>query len=145
MKNKMKFYGGEIIFFCLFSSMVTAQPSEKWDGYWEKRPPIHEHAKVADYPELFSSSALVWIRIYQTVIASQDLPSCVFHPSCSRFAFDAIKQYGAIKGILLSTDRLMRCNPFAYKYYQFDGSKFADPVLKYQIPDKNAQPTNLKK
>lgn len=134
-----------ILYFFFLWGVASSQESQKWPDYWEIPTHLSEKPAPDHSIGLFRSSALVWIRIYQTVIASQDLPSCVFHPSCSRFAFDAIKQYGAIKGILLSTDRLMRCNPFAYKYYQFDGSKFADPVLKYQIPDKNAQPTNLKK
>ncbi|UCH64305.1 MAG: membrane protein insertion efficiency factor YidD [Fidelibacterota bacterium] len=72
-----------------------------------------------------------WIRVYQKAISTQDLPSCVFHPSCSRFALGALREYGSVKGYLLTADRLLRCNPFAYFYYPFDGEKFVDPVSTY--------------
>ena len=106
----------------------------KWSGYWERPLIVPEcHISTHHYPSFYQSSALVWIRIYQKGISSQDLPSCVFHPSCSRFAFGSIEQYGVLKGILLASDRLLRCNPFAPKYYQFDGEKFSDPVYRYDI------------
>jgi len=122
------------IILLLHGSGIYAQQSSKWDGYWEKpldfTPEPHiQHTS----PGLFQSSALVWIRIYQNGISSQDLPACVFHPSCSRFAFGAIERYGLFRGILLAGDRLLRCNPFAHNYYQFDGEKFSDPVTNYQI------------
>lgn len=37
---------------------------------------------------------------------------CRFYPSCSSYANDAIRQYGLIKGIVVSLLRLSRCNPF---------------------------------
>ena len=115
--------------------MSFSQNRGKWDDYWEKPldSRITEHLQAHEVPGLFQSSALVWIRIYQKGISSQDLPSCVFHPSCSRFAFGAIEEFGAAKGVLLAGDRLLRCNPFAHNYYQFDGEKFSDPVYRYSF------------
>lgn len=116
---------------------LIAQNQAKWDDYWEK--PINEmqislHNQKT--PGFFQASALVWIRIYQKSVSSQDLPSCVFHPSCSRFAFGAIERFGPVKGILLAGDRLLRCNPFAHNYYKFDGEKFSDPVEWYDLTPK---------
>ncbi|MCK4639728.1 MAG: membrane protein insertion efficiency factor YidD [Candidatus Marinimicrobia bacterium] len=123
-----------LIFIAIVTEVASSQNTPKWIGYWEKPLTLHRsELKNYQYPGFFQSSALVWIRIYQKGISSQDLPSCVFHPSCSRFAFGAIKQYGVFKGILLAGDRLLRCNPFAHKYYQFDGEKFSDPVNRYSI------------
>jgi putative membrane protein insertion efficiency factor len=123
-----------LIFITIMTKVASSQDTLKWSGYWEKPLTVPEyHISTHQYPGFFQSSALVWIRIYQKGISSQDLPSCVFHPSCSRFAFGAIEQYGAFKGILLASDRLLRCNPFAHKYYQFDGEKFSDPVNRYNI------------
>jgi len=117
----------------VIASLVSAaEELPKWHDYWEKPlgyPTIQIHEHKA--PGFFQSSALVWIRIYQKGISSQDLPACVFHPSCSRFAFGAIEEFGAIRGVLLAGDRLLRCNPFANKYYQFDGEKLIDPVYRY--------------
>jgi uncharacterized protein len=53
------------------------------------------------------------IRGYQAAI-SPNLPpgTCRFYPSCSHYGFQAIYKYGAIKGGLMATWRLLRCNPF---------------------------------
>ena len=56
---------------------------------------------------------LVLIRLYQKII-SPALPAntCRFYPSCSRYGFEAVKKYGAIKGTYLAVHRIIRCNPF---------------------------------
>lgn len=123
----------------LICGIVTASARDRsqWTDYWEKPIEQTRHPKVAEQvPDFFQSAALVWIRIYQKSISSQDLPSCVFHPSCSRFAFGAIERFGPVKGILLAGDRLLRCNPFAHHYYKFDGEKFSDPVERYDFTPK---------
>ncbi|MDO8581526.1 MAG: membrane protein insertion efficiency factor YidD [bacterium] len=37
---------------------------------------------------------------------------CRFTPTCSQYAREALKRYGAIKGLILATKRILRCNPF---------------------------------
>ena len=56
---------------------------------------------------------LALIRAYQKVI-SPTLPegTCRFYPSCSHYGYQAIYKYGAIKGSLMATWRILRCNPF---------------------------------
>ena len=55
--------------------------------------------------------ALAAIRFYQRHI-SPGLPrSCRFEPTCSRYAYGAIEQYGAVRGIAMGAWRIMRCNP----------------------------------
>ena len=52
------------------------------------------------------------IKIYQLSL-SRILPSsCRFVPSCSEYAIQAISTHGAIKGIYLSSIRILKCNPF---------------------------------
>ena len=53
------------------------------------------------------------IRVYQTVVSSQDLEACNFEPSCSHFSAKAIRRGGFFKGLLLTADRLSRCHFFA--------------------------------
>ena len=38
---------------------------------------------------------------------------CIYTPTCSEYAITAIKKYGAFKGFLLASWRILRCNPFA--------------------------------
>ncbi|KPJ77650.1 MAG: hypothetical protein AMJ54_07155 [Deltaproteobacteria bacterium SG8_13] len=56
--------------------------------------------------------ALVAIRVYQLVLSPLFGPTCRFHPSCSEYSFQAIKQYGPLKGFQLGVRRLFRCHPF---------------------------------
>jgi putative membrane protein insertion efficiency factor len=38
---------------------------------------------------------------------------CKYHPSCSRYAIDALRRYGLLKGSALAVWRLLRCNPWS--------------------------------
>ena len=40
-------------------------------------------------------------------------PTCKYHPSCSRYASDALRKYGPVKGFLKAVWRLLRCNPWS--------------------------------
>jgi putative membrane protein insertion efficiency factor len=55
---------------------------------------------------------LACIRAYQLVISPWTLPSCRFTPTCSEFARQAITAFGAGRGLVLATRRLLRCHPF---------------------------------
>ena len=41
-------------------------------------------------------------------------PTCKYHPSCSQYASDAIRKYGAVRGSLKAAWRLLRCNPWSH-------------------------------
>jgi putative membrane protein insertion efficiency factor len=55
---------------------------------------------------------LVVIKAYQVAISPLLPPSCRFHPSCSRYGFEAIRVHGSAKGLTLASWRLLRCNPW---------------------------------
>jgi putative membrane protein insertion efficiency factor len=42
---------------------------------------------------------------------------CRYVPSCSQYAIDAIKKYGAFRGAWRAFKRIMRCHPFGGKGY----------------------------
>ncbi|MFH2104528.1 MAG: membrane protein insertion efficiency factor YidD [Chloroflexota bacterium] len=67
-------------------------------------------------------SVLALIRLYQNTL-SRAMPAntCHFYPSCSHYGYQAIYQYGALKGSLMAIWRVLRCNPFNPGGY--------DPVL----------------
>ncbi|HBG74453.1 MAG TPA: membrane protein insertion efficiency factor YidD [Anaerolineae bacterium] len=56
---------------------------------------------------------LGFIRLYQMTL-SRVLPAntCRFYPSCSHYGYQAIYKYGVVKGSLMGTWRVLRCNPF---------------------------------
>lgn len=54
------------------------------------------------------------IRFYQKFISPLKRRStCIYTPTCSEYAVQAIQKYGILKGGLLSVWRILRCNPFA--------------------------------
>jgi hypothetical protein len=68
---------------------------------------------------------------YKTFISSQDIPTCIFTPSCSEYAVEALRKKGLVMGWLSTFDRLSRCHGFAKAYYYpFDTQlkRFYDPV-----------------
>lgn len=73
------------------------------------------------------------IRLYQKFISSQDRPACNFHPTCSRFGMACIQEYGVLRGILLTADRLLRCNGSQAAHYDKDAvtGKYVDVVSDY--------------
>jgi uncharacterized protein len=38
---------------------------------------------------------------------------CKYHPSCSQYALDALRDFGFLKGSILAGWRLLRCNPWS--------------------------------
>ena len=75
------------------------------------------------------------IRLYQKFISSQDGPTCNFRPTCSRFGMACIQEYGVARGILLTADRLLRCNGSQSQHYHKDSvtGKYIDPVSDYAL------------
>lgn len=53
-----------------------------------------------------------FIDFYQKYLSPFKKPSCVFYPTCSEYAKEAIKKYGILKGIRLGFLRILRCHPW---------------------------------
>jgi uncharacterized protein len=52
------------------------------------------------------------IRLYRGTLSGWLGGQCRFYPSCSRYAEDAIRELGAVRGTLLAVWRVLRCSPF---------------------------------
>ncbi len=48
--------------------------------------------------------------LYQNVLSAQLGRQCLYSLSCSNFSKQAIKEFGMVKGVFLTADRLLRCN-----------------------------------
>lgn len=84
------------------------------------RPHDDEYAsepRLRDLPRHLSNIPrmilLALIRLYQMTL-SRGLPpnTCRFYPSCSHYGYQAVYKHGVIKGSLLASWRVLRCNPF---------------------------------
>ncbi|WP_083917547.1 membrane protein insertion efficiency factor YidD [Leeia oryzae] len=56
---------------------------------------------------------LLLIRAYQLLVSSWRPATCRFYPSCSSYAQQALRRYGAFKGSWLAIKRILRCHPFS--------------------------------
>ncbi|MEB2283372.1 MAG: membrane protein insertion efficiency factor YidD [Myxococcales bacterium] len=53
------------------------------------------------------------IRAYRLGLSPLFPPACRFHPSCSKYAEEAVLVHGAARGSWLAIRRLLRCHPWA--------------------------------
>jgi putative membrane protein insertion efficiency factor len=82
------------------------------------------------------------LYVYQNVLSKHISADCLFSPSCSEFSKQAIKEDGLIKGLLLSIDRVNRCNRIAaqdliYSSVDKKSNRYSDPVSRYNKESKH--------
>ncbi|MGO8683363.1 MAG: membrane protein insertion efficiency factor YidD [Thermoleophilia bacterium] len=53
------------------------------------------------------------IRVYQRFISPLFPQRCKYYPSCSHYAVEAIRVHGPLRGFVLASWRLLRCNPLS--------------------------------
>jgi len=117
--------------FIAYLSAQTVSEIESFSGVFDKNHVKENHVSAlknnSNEIQFVFSGLFV---IYKQFISSQDISSCVFHPSCSVYAITSIKKQGLFIGFLSSFDRLMRCNAFSSANYpHFENSQFLyDPV-----------------
>jgi putative membrane protein insertion efficiency factor len=73
------------------------------------------------------------IRFFQKNLSPLDGPRCVLYPTCSRYGYLAIKKYGVFKGIMMTGDRLIRCNPSRtadHNYHLLPDGRLYDPLAR---------------
>ena len=52
------------------------------------------------------------IKAYQYTLSPMLPRGCRFFPTCSAYSIDAVRKYGALKGVYLAVRRILRCNPW---------------------------------
>jgi uncharacterized protein len=57
------------------------------------------------------------IVAYQRVISPALPRRCRYEPTCSAYAVRALQQFGILRGLVLATWRVLRCNPFSHGGY----------------------------
>ncbi len=78
------------------------------------------------------------LNLYKEALSEQISASCEFSPSCSSFSWLALDEFGVIKALLLTADRLTRCNGNAqtesFPYLiRSDDIKILDNPVQYRI------------
>jgi uncharacterized protein len=54
------------------------------------------------------------LRVYQRAISPALPRRCKYHPTCSQYAVEAVRGYGLLRGSVLASWRLLRCNPLSH-------------------------------
>jgi uncharacterized protein len=58
--------------------------------------------------------AVLPIRVYQQLLSPLVGARCKYYPSCSEYAAQAISRFGILRGLVLTSWRLLRCNPWSH-------------------------------
>ena len=63
---------------------------------------------------LIKTGMIKLIRFYQIFLSPLKVRThCIYTPTCSQYAIEALKKHGIVKGTWLGIWRILRCNPFA--------------------------------
>ena len=72
------------------------------------------------------------IRIYRKTLSPFMGQQCRFEPTCSHYGEEAIAKHGALRGIILTVWRILRCGPWSKGGY--------DPVPETFLVKHEKQP-----
>lgn len=66
---------------------------------------------------IFVQLLLLPVYFYRRAISPLIPPSCRHIPTCSQYAIEALKVHGPIRGLGLTINRILRCNPWGTSGY----------------------------
>jgi putative membrane protein insertion efficiency factor len=78
---------------------------------------VKRSRRVARFAErLRAVVTAVWlapVHAYRRFVSPALPPRCKYHPSCSQYAVDAVRELGVLRGSIVAAWRLARCNPWS--------------------------------
>ena len=77
----------------------------------KKRKPTFKRVLVTIVTFRWLFFGLIWL--YKHSLSYLIGGSCRYAPTCSTYMYQAIDEWGTIRGIALGTARVVRCNPFS--------------------------------
>ena len=61
---------------------------------------------------------LLPVRFYRRVLSPMKrAPSCIYLPTCSEYAMEAVQTKGVVVGGVMAVGRILRCNPLFHGGY----------------------------
>lgn len=55
---------------------------------------------------------ILLIYVYRYTLSPLIGNSCRYYPTCSHYAEESLKKYGALKGSIMAIKRVLRCHPW---------------------------------
>jgi putative membrane protein insertion efficiency factor len=102
-----------------------------------RSPDIQEKREARETSTSYSPLSIFLdgsVRFFQNFISPVDGDRCSMYPTCSAYSREAIRKYGAIKGFVMTADRLI---------HEMDEARFASLIRKenslrfYDPPENN--------
>lgn len=53
------------------------------------------------------------VHLYRWLISPNLKPRCRYYPSCSSYAVEAVRELGIVRGTIVASWRIVRCNPWS--------------------------------
>lgn len=74
---------------------------------------VARETEAGSRPGLAARPLIALIRGYQRFLSPLMAPRCRYHPSCSSYAIEALRELGPLRGTIVAAWRVLRCNPFS--------------------------------
>ena len=75
---------------------------------------------------IFTNILIKLIKGYKFAISPMFGRSCRYLPTCSEYTIEALKEFGLVKGLFMSTKRILSCHPIKV----LGGGEGFDPIKK---------------
>ena len=76
-----------------------------------------------------------FIKAWRKFISPMYGDVCKYYPSCSAYGLEAVQTHGALRGSVLTTWRIVRCNPFSNGGY--DPVPGTEAAYQWEIEQRN--------
>jgi hypothetical protein len=74
----------------------------------------HVHAIFRYLRQLPRFTLILLLRGYQVMLSPLLIGSCKFHPTCSEYCIQAVREWGVFRGGWMGFRRVIRCHPFGF-------------------------------
>lgn len=137
----------QLIFRLLGSLILIPGMSTLWGQTDSLRFPADTLLHDSEIPVL-RKVGLLPIAAWQRLSYRAPSLNCQFYPSCSNYGAEAIEKNGILRGSLMASERIIRCNPAAYHYHVLEQREFhlpdgrlVDPVNPvFPLPESTKSP-----
>ena len=129
---------------CQISDAALLMQNQKIDSTKiAKKRKVNYVFKGKNWAVKYNPVSLVFgggLFFYQKIISPQIVMGCAFNPSCSNFSKGCVNEFGIVKGVFLSADRLTRCTRLSsidFHPILFDeNDKVTDLPIYYRTKNK---------
>lgn len=125
--NKKSIDESELLYYKRAGNNQTMMQSKHSHSFVSKINPINSLLKATMF-------------FYQNVLSAQLSKECPYEITCSNFSKKVIREFGIVKGVFLSADRITRCNRISLQDVNLNNidpatGSIKDTLSKYCVND----------